>query len=421
MTDSLAQPIRVLHLNAGACGGAALGAVGLHESLLDLGVTSTFLYGNGPRECTISSAERMIQSQILSAGIEKVLPRFETGLVRILSGRRGLPFSLGQVGNPLFQRRALLQNSDIIHLHWVNGSMLSLRQIAAFNKPVVWTLRDEWPYTGGCHYTGECQKFEMECGQCPMLNSHRLYDLSTFIQRQKTRLPEDIRYVGISDWITRRAKRSSLLRTATVTTILNSINPSFFESDGSTERGELRRRLQLPEKATILLAGALDLDSPFKGYEILQHIKPDARRDLHLLTFGSISDDLKDSISIPATHLGPVPQQMELKEVYRAADLFLAPSHQESFGKTLAEAAACGLPTVCYDVGGPAEIVIHEQTGFKAEPFNTDQVIAYCMQLVDDVGLRTRIGHDARRLSVRFKPARAAKEYLQLYREVLNR
>ena len=54
-------------------------------------------------------------------------------------------------------------NPDVIHLHWINGGFLDISTIAKFNKPVFWTLHDIWPLTGGCHYSGECNKYENEC------------------------------------------------------------------------------------------------------------------------------------------------------------------------------------------------------------------------------------------------------------------
>ena len=43
------------------------------------------------------------------------------------------------------------QQADIIHLHWINQGMLSLKNIEnilASGKPVVWTMHDMWPCTG---------------------------------------------------------------------------------------------------------------------------------------------------------------------------------------------------------------------------------------------------------------------------------
>ncbi len=54
------------------------------------------------------------------------------------------------------------KQADVIHLHWINQGMLSLRDIRRVldsGKPVVWTLHDLWPCTGICHYPSRCIHF----------------------------------------------------------------------------------------------------------------------------------------------------------------------------------------------------------------------------------------------------------------------
>ena len=69
------------------------------------------------------------------------------------------------------------RQADVIHLHWINQGMLSLtdiRKILESGKPVVWTLHDMWPFTGICHYAGNCDKYKTQCQQCEqLLHPHR--------------------------------------------------------------------------------------------------------------------------------------------------------------------------------------------------------------------------------------------------------
>ena len=49
---------------------------------------------------------------------------------------------------------------DIIHVHWIAKTYSDLSFIKDLNKPTIWTFRDMWPFTGGCHYSLECNKFQ---------------------------------------------------------------------------------------------------------------------------------------------------------------------------------------------------------------------------------------------------------------------
>ena len=74
-----------------------------------------------------------------------------------------------------------VQEADILHLHWTNSGFLSMNDLAELvntGKPIVWTLHDMWTFTGGCHYSGTCDHFMQECGNCPFLRHPDENDIS---------------------------------------------------------------------------------------------------------------------------------------------------------------------------------------------------------------------------------------------------
>ena len=104
--------------------------------------------------------------------------------------------------------------ADIVHLHWVGGSFVRPEDVPKFKTPVVWTLRDMWPFTGGCFYTTDCAAYEQRCGACPSLGSGRTHDLAWLTWMRKERAWRDaaITPVGISEWMSDRARACSLPR-----------------------------------------------------------------------------------------------------------------------------------------------------------------------------------------------------------------
>ena len=122
------------------------------------------------------------------------------------------------------------KQADVIHLHWINQGMLSLRDIRRVldsGKPVVWTLHDLWPCTGICHYPSRCIHFHDVCHDCPYLwggGSSR--DLSRKIFRRKEKLyrGRHITFVSCSRWLGTEACRSALCVGQHVTSIPNPID-----------------------------------------------------------------------------------------------------------------------------------------------------------------------------------------------------
>ncbi len=84
-------------------------------------------------------------------------------------------FEIAYPGTSVAGHRAVAE-SDLIHLHQVAGflSPMAIRELLALGKPVVWSLPDAWPFTGGCFHTGTCLRFGENCAGCPQLNGNDL-------------------------------------------------------------------------------------------------------------------------------------------------------------------------------------------------------------------------------------------------------
>src|SRR5439155_26349337 len=87
-----------------------------------------------------------------------------------------------------------------------------------YRVPIVWTVVDMAPMTGGCHYTHGCTAYEKRCGACPVIRSAREHDMTRYSWENKKRrlggLP--LQLVGATDWVVERVRRSSLFGHARV-------------------------------------------------------------------------------------------------------------------------------------------------------------------------------------------------------------
>jgi N-acetyl-alpha-D-glucosaminyl L-malate synthase BshA len=114
-------------------------------------------------------------------------------------------------------------------------------------------------------------------------------------------------------------------------------------------------------------------------------------------------------------------KQESFAELLAAADIFLLPSEQESFGLAALEALSCGVPVVASDIGGIPELVTHGETGFLAPLGEVATMAAYVVSLVRDRARWSAFSRRAReRVLERFQIAPAIDRYEALYRELVE-
>lgn len=414
--------MRILHLCGGTSnGGAAKGLLNLHRGLLCNNIDSKVLFSMKGTESHGQNESVIFTNNFFDSTAKTIFPRIESIIIRLAAGKKVWPYSVGVAGYPFLKQRKWFRDADIIHLHWINAGFMSISQINKINKPVVWTMRDEWAYTGGCHYSGECVRFMHTCGKCPLLYSDKSNDISRKTFKRKEKLQsKNIRYIGISNWIADQAKKSALLKDQKISVILNGISDIFMD-DEDFDMQTCRKYFGLPEDEMLLLCGATNLDSPYKGYSVLERFESIPGLDYRIVTFGSISDQLKSHISVPTTHLGKISDTTKLKKLYHACDVFLGPSHMEAFGKTLAEASACGLPVVAYNHGGPRDIVQDSVSGLLVNPFNEMEYIDSTIDLIQNKNRLRKMSLMAKSNAAEFFDSKIlANQYINVYKEILN-
>jgi N-acetyl-alpha-D-glucosaminyl L-malate synthase BshA len=121
-------------------------------------------------------------------------------------------------------------------------------------------------------------------------------------------------------------------------------------------------------------------------------------------------------------HVELIGEAQDIVGLLSAADLFLLPSLQESFGLSALEAMACGVPVVASRVGGLPEVVVDGQTGYLHPPDRIDEMAASAVALLSDNELHARMAADAARLAVeRFSADRIVPLYEALYQRAIDR
>ena len=413
------EPIKVVHLVAGELnGGAARGAYWLHSALQRIGVQSTILCN--AREVPGDSSIVSVGSSLSDRMKFSFAKRTGNMWVKLYPRRQDRMFNTGFGGRNVMSRPEII-GADVVHLHWING-LVRIRDLKRIEQPVIWTIRDMWPFTGGCHYSLDCDRYSTGCGKCPQLGSQRRNDLSRLVVRHKSnKLPAHLHVVGISHWLSECARQSEIFRGATVSTISNNIDvASFFPVD----QARSREFLDLDRRERIILIGAKDVTHFYKGFGHFRKALDEVdKTNLRLLLFGNSGPQVSELLKVPVTDLGFVDDPEVLRSAYSAADVFVAPSLMDAFGKTLAEAMACGTPVVCFDSTGPKDIVAHRITGYCAEPYEAADLargIQWILNLSQsDYEELSRNAVD--RVTRLFDSLKIADQYLELYQHELRK
>lgn len=412
------RPIRVCHITSGPLnGGAARGAVTLHRALSDVGCDSTLVtdvVGGIPTDGVVQ-LPALIHPRIEQAA-RRSLEQLPTNLYR---RRSRFLFTTG-----LFGRSATgipqVNDADIVHLHWLGGGLLSLSSLRHLRKPVVWTMRDAWPTTGGCHHPTihNCTRFETGCGSCPQLASSKRIDLSRFVLWNKSRgLPANLTLVGNGDWVAQQARRSSIFRDREVVAIPGCIDTEVF---APFDKVIARRILGLPEHGKIVVAGALTPADPYKGWPLLVKALAQLPRDYQTVSFGNIAKTQLELMPSLIHSFGHVHDDRLLRLIYVAADVHVSAATVETFGKTVVESLACGTPVVAFAATGQTGLVKHLDSGYLATPFDPTSLAEGMVWVVSHPDAST-LSRSARARAVEhFSMPVAARAYMSLYHRLLG-
>jgi glycosyltransferase involved in cell wall biosynthesis len=419
--------MRVLHLSTSDVGGgAARAAFRLHTGLLRLGVDSRMLVlkrQSGESTVTKLKWSGDLPTRLRRSWRAKAIKRdFAPYKSTLPPGFELFSDDRSEAGYDLVRQ---LGDSDIINLHWVAGLIdheIFFSHLPA-KIPLVWRLADMGALTGGCHYDNGCGKFTAKCGACPAIGSTTEDDLSRQIWLRKSSALAKIEtnrmhLVGTSRWIAAEAKRSSLLGRFASTIIPNGLDISDF---APRDKGFSRDTLGVPRDKKVVLFVADTATNKRKGFDYLARALEGlkSRSDLFLLSVGGHSPSIS---GLPLLHLGHISNDRMLSVIYSAADVFVIPSLQESFGQTVTESLACGTPVVGFDTGGIPDMVRPGITGYLAPVGNADELGVAIVKVLDDPAKVVAMSADCRQIALReYSLEVQAQSYLAFYETLLSR
>ena len=343
-------------------------------------------------------------------------------LDKVISERLSYVFGLNGYFNIIntfwFTKQLDKIKPDLIHLHSLCDNYLNIDMLFKYiikkDIPVIWTLHDNWPFTGRCAQN-RCSKWQEGCGNCPHLD---YYPGSLFLDNSKTVLKkrnklynqlENLTIVTPSEWLGNLVTKSIFGNKYAIEVINNGIDLDIFKPVES----DFRDKYDLKDKF-ILLGVAYYWDES-KGLDVFIELSkrlPDYFQIVLVGTNDEVDKLLPDNIiSIHRTS-----SREELVKIYSTADLFVNPTRDENYPTVNMESIACGTPVLTFDTGGCAEI-IDEKSGISVETGNIDQMYQEIIRIYYE---RPFNQEGCLEHSKSFNMTDKYKEYVSLYKKILE-
>jgi glycosyltransferase involved in cell wall biosynthesis len=413
-------------------GGAARAAYRVHRSLVDNGAL-----------LDISSTMRVLDKRTRDLSVYGGRPEKEFFLWPALRQRiikrdyksfKGKETSFSIARYPTGLGKELNKaDTDIINLHFLGNNTISIEEIGALNKPIVWRLPDMWAFCGTEHYTSyssitEDERYIIGYSKNNRSADERGIDLNRLTWERKLKAwKRPMHIVAPTNWMASCVIKSKLMNNWPVTVIPTALDLQRWKP---MEKSAIRYALSLPQDKPLVLFGAMGgTADPRKGGDLLfsalsklKTLINDTPLDqLEVVIFGQDKPDKNIQLDFPAHFMGHLNDDLTLSLLYASADVMIVPSRLDNLPGTAIESLACGTPVVAFNIGGVPDIVEHQKSGWLAAAFDTDDLARGIQWILEDKQRHQFLCHEARiSAELKYNPQKIASMYADLYRNIIS-
>ncbi|MCM1021799.1 MAG: glycosyltransferase [Muribaculum sp.] len=274
-------------------------------------------------------------------------------------------------------RRAIRKNYDyVLIVFW--QEMLTFKTVLLLKELLpgarfIFVCVDFSPATGGCHFIGDCPRYDMGCGLCPMLGGRSLNDATRHNVAYRSEVYSRVDPVLMANTymldIFRRSKAVPEATKMVRATLLLDL-----EQFRELPCNESRRALAIPTgKRFVIFFGSQDMNDKRKGFGLLlkslalfkQKLTTAEADSVHLLIAGRAIDSIVHELPFSYTYVGYVAPS-ELPRLYSTANVYLSPSVSDAGPSMVNQSIACGTPVVAFRMGTALDVIDGQGTGVCA-------------------------------------------------------
>lgn len=349
--------MKIVHVNfdGAETGGASIAMLRIHRALKSAGVDSVVACKFLPEDGCAVQLKRSVfceSCQFCSKVVQKIVYRRVGSTGLFASG-------MGRLINEL--------NPDIVHMHWLQGGTIGMKEMLSLNRPIVFSLHDLWSMSDTNPYP------ETDWFKSGVLDGKRMVDKLAWRNKLAViqKLKGDVTAVGPSEWVSQEARESMVFRGCRVEHI-----PYPLSSELEVEWRKPTAVKKANERFTILFGATTGISSPIKGWDRLMSaidlLTSAERSQMCVRVFGCVGSECVMH-GVPVTFLGRLSGEPLLEE-YRNANVFAFPSRRETWGQTKTESMCCGTYVIAFDQTACAEGIRHKVDGWIAAK---DDVASY--------------------------------------------
>ena len=336
--------MKILHLATSLSGGAGIAARRICEAQRSQGMDSRIIGGQTASAYSLKPYEKVHEGNLkdnLESSITTVMQRYALQN----SSKLITSFSTNK-----FKIKNTINDYELVHIH-ANYNFLNLSRILELSKrtATVVTLHDQRYFTGGCHYSFECNGYTGACENCPQVRSIFKFVPKMTLKKSIEAFGEmkNLEAIAPSEWIADLASKSRVLGNTKIWTVANPVPEVFKPLDNKNDESGFFKVGFVSQ----------NLNNPYKGLDVLlqaiSKIENKIQIELRLFGRGIIPIEHLKSRVVFAQFEG----EEEASKAYNSCDLIIVPSSQDNFPSVVTEALSCGVPVIGSDIGGISEVL----------------------------------------------------------------
>lgn len=410
--------MKVLHITSSSKGGAGIAALRLHKALCEHRVISGYLSANLTidfnNEIVVDDFFRYEKPSIfkkIRAKFQKyfLFTRRQKATQQFISMKQKLECEMATLPYSNYQLHShpLVQEADIINLHWIGGILDYPSFFEKCQKPIVWTLHDMNPFQGLFHYKND-----------ELLNSKIVGGFDLEMKQIKRKAIQSVKngiIVSPSKWLLEEAKKSDMFIGFSEEYVPNAIDLELFKFQDK----EALRKIRSIENDEFVILFVSDILKNFrKGFDLLTEALLNLKNiKVTVLAIGKgVIPEIGD---LKIISLGEINSPLEMAACYGMADVFILPSREDNLPNVMLESFACGTAIVGFPIGGVSEHVKENLTGILAKEITG-------LSLAETLEKFYKTRNDYTNSVIRkyaeenFSFKRQANDYERVYNKILN-